>query len=91
MKPQTCCDVFENTLLPCPSFLSYTPSLTLYSSCSECILCYMATYASSTVGSHEATIMPCIPTVGSCVASIDYFPMLQHRRCREGIDLGVHG
>ena len=38
---------------------------------SKCILCYMAAYASSTVGSHEATTMPYIPTVGSCVAAVD--------------------
>ena len=91
MKPHTCCDVLKNTLLPCPPFLPYTPSLTLYSSCSQCILCCVEAYVSSTVGSHEETTMPCIPTVGSCVAAVDYFIMLGHRICREGLDLGVHG
>ena len=50
----------------------------------------MASYASSTVGSHETTTMPCIPIVGFCVAAVDHFLMLRHRRCREGLDSGVH-
>ena len=91
MKPQTCCDVFENTLLPCPPFLPYTPSLTLYSSCSECILYCMEAYASSTIGSHGETMMLFIPTVVSYVAIVDHFLMLGHRICREGLELGVQG
>ena len=51
----------------------------------------MEAYASSSVGSHKAKTIPCIPTIGSCVAVVDYFLMLGHRRCREGLDLGVHG
>ena len=58
---------------------------------SKCILCCMTTYASSTVDSHEATTMHRIPTVGSCVEAVDYFLMLGHKRCRERLDLGVHG
>ena len=58
---------------------------------SKCILCCMAAYASSTVGSQEATTIPPIPIVGSCVAETYHFLMLGHRRCREGLDLGVHG
>ena len=91
MNPQTCCGVFKNTLLPCPPLLPCAPSLTLYSSCSECIICCMEAYAFSTVDCHEETTMPCIPTIGSCVSAVDHFLMLGHRRCREGLDLGVHG
>ena len=70
VKPRTCCGVFKNTLLP------YTPSLTLYSSCSECILCCMAAYNSTTVSSREATTMPCVPIAGSCVTAVDHFFMV---------------
>ena len=51
----------------------------------------MEAYPSSIISSHEATTMPCIPTVGFCVATVDHFLMLGHRKCREGLDLGVHG
>ena len=42
----------------------------------------------SIVGSHEATTIPCVPTVDSCVATTYHFLMLGHRRCWKGLDLG---